>query len=156
MATETSAPHHERSRSRHRSVIVGGLVAAVALLLAACNAQESALNDLTASARSQAGVRPVTWNAALMNKATSWATKIADDGKLSHSTLSDGNPYPWKKLGENVAYQCGTDNMNITFGAWRNSPAHWANIVDAQYNYFAIAVVQRGTCYYSVQEFMYM
>lgn len=64
-------------------------------------------------------------------KAQAWAEKIARDGKLSHSTLSNGINVRWCALGENVGYGAGPASIQQ---AYMESSGHRANILDRKWN----------------------
>ncbi len=76
-------------------------------------------------------------NMALYSKASAWSVHMAQAGGLSHSNLPDGNPYAWRRLGENVGY--GPD-VNTIQNALMNSAGHRANILDTGYQYFGIGI----------------
>lgn len=85
-------------------------------------------------------------------KAQAWAQKLADDGTLSHSNLTDGyGGVSWCKLGENVGMG---PSLEVIEAAFMNSPGHKANILDPAYNRVGSGVIKKGSTYFVVQEFV--
>jgi uncharacterized protein YkwD len=114
------------------------------------------INDVNAS-RVAAHLRPLKENYILDIKADAWARHLRDVCDLSHSTLSDGAPSNWMKLGENVGYGGSIDEVHV---AYMHSPGHRANILDPTFTSMGAAAVW-GDCpdgshrVFTVQEFMH-
>ena len=67
---------------------------------------------------------------------------MRDRCQISHSTLADGAPSTWRKLGENV----GTgNNVPEVHTAYMASPGHRANVLDPAFTEIGTASVW-GTC----------
>lgn len=133
-------------------------VCVVAGLTTGCEstaAERNQVLSLVNQSRAKAGIRALTANAALDQKADLWAQKLRNSCSLSHSKLSDGAPSNWMKLGENVGYG-GTIAQVHT--AYLNSPGHRANIMDRSFTSMGAAAVW-GDCkgqhrVFTVQVFM--
>ncbi|MBR1822735.1 MAG: SCP-like extracellular [Ruminococcus sp.] len=59
------------------------------------------------------------------------------NGELFITTLDD-SLVPYSKAAENIA--AGSDNAEATFEQWRNSPKHWAAIMNPEYTHIGVAV----------------
>jgi len=98
------------------------------------------------------GVLPVGWRQDLQDKAQAWAAHLAQPGvPFAHSQLADGMTGCWRALGENIA-----QNSSITGAeqSYMSSPEHRANILNAQFNLFAVGVARADDGrVYVVQEF---
>lgn len=151
-AVPTPAPDAVRSRPRRRrATALGALAATVALLAAACGPEQQ-MSDLLNQARASYGLGAYQQNMSLYSKASAWSVKMANDGRLSHSNLAEGNPYAWRRLGENVGY--GGD-VNTIHNALMNSSGHRANILDRGFQYYAVGIYTDGAGrLWVTQEFM--
>jgi uncharacterized protein YkwD len=152
-AVPTSAPDsvRPRPRRRRRATALGALAATVALLAAACGPEQQ-MSDLINQARASYGLAAYQQNMSLHSKASAWSVKMAQDGRLSHSNLAEGNPYAWRRLGENVGY--GADVTTI-HNALMNSSGHRANILDRGFQYYAVGIYTDGAGrLWVTQEFM--
>jgi uncharacterized protein YkwD len=121
---------------------------AVALLsgtLTSCESTKAELdavrNEVNAS-RAAAGLGPLRENSTLDVKADAWAQGMRDQCRIWHSTLSNGAPPEWRKLGENVGMGGSIDQVHT---AYLNSPGHRANILDPAFTQIGTAAVW-GTC----------
>jgi uncharacterized protein YkwD len=129
-----------------------------AFTLSSCESTESdrlAVIDAVNWTRAENGLPALTEHVTLNMKADAWAARLRDECKISHSTLSDGAPPEWRKLGENVG-RGGTIEQVHT--AYLNSPGHRANIVDPSFTSMGAGAVW-GTCngqrtVFTVQVFM--
>ena len=106
--------------------------AAVALLLTGCltDGQAQVQSELNAD-RQANGRTALSIQAQAQAKAQAWAEKIARDGKLSHSKLSDGITVNWCGLGENVGYGGTVAQIEDAYMA---SPGHRSNILNTAWN----------------------
>jgi uncharacterized protein YkwD len=77
------------------------------------------------------GLPVLKTQSAAQAKAQAWAEKIARDGRLSHSNLSDGINVRWCNLGENVGYGAGPAAIQTAYMA---SSGHRANILSNNWN----------------------
>jgi len=139
-----------------RRLAVVGLVFATATLLAACltPAQESVQNELNADRRANGrSSLDIHWQA--NTKAQAWAEKLAREGRLYHSNLSDGIYDRWCNLGENVGYGSSVASIEDAYMA---SSGHRANILNTIWNGvgvgYATGKVSGVTVVFTVQVFI--
>lgn len=102
------------------------------------------------SSRANAGKRPLSLRSDLSAVAYRWSQKMAASGKLAHNPNLTGQVSGWRWVGENVGY--GPDWRTVQV-AFMNSPAHRANILDADYSQIGIGVVVSGTRVWITQVF---
>jgi hypothetical protein len=106
------------------------------------------LNDL----RSGQGVQTLSVDYRLRNVARSWAQQMANNGSISHNpNLASQLPAGWISAGENVGVGGSVDSLH---NAFVNSPGHYANMVNSQYNAVGIGVVITDRIWVVV-DFMY-
>ena len=133
-------------RTRPRQLALAALVALLALVAASCDetteSQRSKVVSQINGERSSRRLTKLQQASDLNSKAGSWAAKMRDECKLSHSTLSDGVTMKWKSLGENVAY---ASSLTTTHSSLMNSPRHKANILKSGYNRVGVGVAA-GRC----------
>jgi uncharacterized protein YkwD len=144
---ETRTARRARIRRRCTRGSVASLVFAVVMFLAAaCSPEQMAAIDMVNTTRNEAALTTLLPSPALSAKAQAWAEELAARGTLSHSTLTDGAPDGWLKLGENVGK--GPSIAAIHQG-FLGSPAHRANIVDPTFNWIGtgVATAADGTVY---------
>jgi uncharacterized protein YkwD len=130
------------------SLIVG---LTIAMLLVACTPEEAHHLDTINQFRAANGLPALTWDESAYGKAHDWSEKLADDGKLSHSVLSQGVPAGWQRLGENVAYNSSLDGAMT---ALERSPAHRANLLNPKFTKVAVGVVQQNGLYWVTEVFI--
>ena len=72
---------------------------------------------------------------------------------VSFITALDENLVPYSKAAENLA--AGADNAEATFEQWRNSPKHWAAIMNPDYTHIGVACTyeQNSTYKYYWEQF---
>lgn len=151
MVSTVSTPH--RRRTRRLAAIAVSAVAVIGLA-ASCTPEVAEAQDRLNADRTAYGRAPLDFNLSLYFKAQGWSDKLAKDGALSHSSLTDGNPYAgcWRKLGENVGYASTIAGVQQAF---MNSAGHKANIIDPAFNTMGVGVTQAADGrYFVVQEFM--
>lgn len=134
---------------RRGLVVVATLVGA--FLLVACSPEERMVWDRVNVFRTSNGVHELAWEEGAYGKATAWSQKMAADGRLSHSRLSDGVDAPWRRLGENVAVAGSVDRA---IRALEASPGHRANLLNPDFDRFAVGVHFDGTRYWVTQVFL--
>jgi len=130
------------------SVLVGLTVAA---LLVACTPDEGNHLDAINQFRKANGVPALQWEEGAYAKAHSWSEKLAADGRLSHSVLSQGVPAGWHLLGENVAM---ASTLDAAMNALENSPGHRANLLNPKFTKVAVGVVKSNGLYWVTEEFI--
>ncbi len=140
------------SPTTRRRALLGVIAVALTLLLTGClDSGQQRMVDLVNRDRAAHGRRALVVDDQLVTKAQRWAEKMARDGRISHSTLTDGVPSCWRRLGENVAVSSSVDGLHR---AWMGSSGHRANILDGSFTHIGVGVVNRGGRYYGVQVFM--
>lgn len=119
---------------KSKRTVIASFAIVAALLFSSCELndnQKQVAHYLNSSRRSVLGQNAtIGTNWLAQNKAQAWAEKLASEGTLYHSTLSDGMGTPgtdWCNLGENVGYGPSIKAIN---DAYMNSPGHRANIVN--------------------------
>jgi uncharacterized protein YkwD len=127
------------------------VVTVVIALLAACTPQEKDAFIRTNEIRAGRGVAPLAWNEAVYAKAVAWSNHMADEGKLSHSTLAEGVPAGWRRIGENVAQAGSVAEAMRTLEA---SAPHLANILNPGFTSVAIGIVERDGRFWVTQVFV--
>ncbi len=73
-------------------------------------------------------------------KVVAWSNHMADEGKLSHSTLSAGVPAGWSALGENVAV---ASSVQAAIRSLETSAPHRANMLNPAFHSVAVGVADR-------------
>jgi uncharacterized protein YkwD len=123
----------------------------IALLLVACTPDEG--NHLAAinQFRQDNGVPTLQWEEAAYAKAHAWSEKLAADGVLSHSNLSQGVPAGWHLLGENVAF---AGSLDQAMTALEHSPGHRANLLNPKFTKVAVGVVEARGLYWVTEVFI--
>ena len=135
-----------------RRRITGALAAlAVAVstlaVVGATPAQASARTDESGFAgsinasRTQAGRPAYTVSGDLSAVAHRWAVSMASGGSLRHNPNLAGQVSGWRYVGENVGVG---SNVGELHQAFLNSPAHRANIMDADFTQVGIGVAYGG------------
>jgi uncharacterized protein YkwD len=159
--SEEAAARGTRAPKRRRLAGVIGALMTVSILSGVMTSCETTAADRRAvvsainHSRAQAGLPGVREHADLNAKASAWASAMRDRCQISHSTLSDGAPRGWRKLGENVGRG---GSIGAVHTAYLNSPGHRRNILDGSYNYVGAGAVW-GECngrrtVFTVQVFM--
>jgi cell division septation protein DedD len=138
--------------------MIAGTMGAVALQsvvpASAANAgEESCFVSAINSARSSAGVAPVSTNGALVGVARTWSGTMAAAGHIFHNTnIPNLAPSNWQSLGENVGVGPTCDSIAQAFV---NSPEHLKNILDPSYSSVGVGVVDAdGGVMYVTEDFM--
>ena len=88
----------------------------------------------------------------LVDMARGWSGQMAAANLLSHNpALSTQAPSNWQRLGENVGFGGSVDSIHRAFV---NSPGHYTNLVNPNFNYVGIGVVRAGDRIWVTQAFM--
>ncbi len=160
LAEPPSSGSPSRRRTRRLLGLAATVLAVVSLsgFLTSCEstrAELDAVRNAVNASRAAAGLPPLRENVMLDLKADKWAQTMRDACRIWHSSLPDGAPPEWRKLGENVGMGGDIDQIHV---AYMNSPGHRANILDPSYTQMGTAAVW-GTCngyrtVFTVHEFM--
>ncbi len=154
MTTQTPAPTttNRRRVTRSRVAWLAALTAVAVMALGACSPEEDRATELVNQSRNSVGLPSLPLNIDLSLKAQAWSRQLANDQRLYHSNLADGNGYNWYRLGENVGYGYSIEQVH---NAFMNSAGHKANILDRGFNRIGLGVTRTGDGrYWVVQEFM--
>ena len=93
--------------------------------------------------RARAGVAPLATDGQLISVARAWSAQMASAGGLSHNPSLGAQVSDWRSLGENVG--TGSDVATIE-AALEASPQHYRNMVDPNFQYVGVGVVEaRGS-----------
>jgi len=102
--------------------------------------------------RTSQGLVPLTVDLHLTDIARNWSAKMAGDGAISHNpdlaAQVGGNE--WRTLGENVGVGSSVDWLE---NAFENSPHHYANLVDPDYRWIGVGVVDSGGQIWVTEDF---
>src|SRR5438270_1192004 len=133
----------------HR-LVAGGLAAAAGLTIAFAvaaparadsNVDEAQFVAAINGVRVRNGLRPLATDGQLISVARSWSSQMAGAGGLSHNPNLSGQISDWRSLGENVG--TGGDVATIE-AAFEASPHHYENMVDPNFTYVGVGVVEVG------------
>lgn len=110
-----------------RQGLIAIVAVAIAFIASACLApeQQSVLDAMNRS-RTSDGIHPLPVNPEAQAKAQQWANKLAQDNRLSHSTLSAGFSNAPCAVSENVGHGISVEQVH---GAYLNSRPHRANVM---------------------------
>lgn len=115
-------------------------------------ADEAAFLVKINSLRVSQGLVPLTLDAHLTDIARTWSAKMAADGAISHNpdlaAQVGGNA--WRTLGENVGVGSTVDWLE---NAFEQSPHHYANLVDPDYRWIGLGVVESNGQVWVTEDF---
>lgn len=134
-----------------RKVALAATGIVVALLAMACSPEERHTAEEINRFRVANGVAQLQWEDSAYDKAHNWSLHMASQGKLSHSTLSQGIAPGWKTLGENVAYNSTLDGA---LRALEASPGHRANLLNTKFTHMAVGAVKVNGLWWVTQVFI--
>ncbi len=117
---------------------------------AAGNTAADALNLLNRD-RTSRGLPSLPVRADAQAKAQAWAEKLAADGRLSHSNLSQGLTQCYTAIGENVAMAPSVAHAEQIL---MDDPPHRANILAAKWTAAGVGVARTNGGYMVVQVFV--
>jgi uncharacterized protein YkwD len=90
------------------------------------------------SLRASKGLRQLEVSGELVGVARSWTDHMVAAGQISHNPgLGSAVGGAWTKLGENVGVGYDVEGL---MQAFINSPAHYRNLVDPDWNYVGVGV----------------
>lgn len=129
--------------------VLAGLGAVVGLASPAAAGtveDENRLYELQNQARAQNGLAGLAYDSAAVGVARKWAQELARSGNLRHNPNlpAEVSAYvtdDWTRLGENVGYASGPDQV---FNAYMNSSGHRANIL-GDYNRVGVGAARDGS-----------
>ena len=128
-----------------------GLAAAVAPAAHAdAVSEENQFLALTNQLRSSLGIQQLTPQSQLTSIARQWSSQMAAAGTISHNpSLTSEAPSNWQQLGENVGMGGAVQAIQTAF---INSPHHYENLANPNYNFVGIGVVDsaNGTIFVTV------
>jgi uncharacterized protein YkwD len=150
----TRTGHVSNSRLVLRCLAAAAIVTAAVIPMSLKRADAQATTDVPSeeaqfvtlinSLRADVGAGPLTLSAELDPVARAWTGKMVQQGDISHNpnlraevTAVTKN---WKKLGENVGFD-GSIGVDGLHGAFVKSPAHYRNLIDADFDKIAITIV---------------
>ena len=145
-----------------RGILVSISVSVLFLLLAISIVSASVESDflsLINNERSKMGKSVLTYNDNLNSAAYSHSYEMAENDYFSHDSL-DGTSFDKRivsfgynsmSLGENIAYASGDADASRVFGMWKNSPPHYANMIDGSFNEIGLGIYSKnGLTYYTL------
>ncbi len=151
MDTETETPAASPSRRRRMLAGAAGLVVTLGLLTGCLTTQQESVRSAMTHDRHAHNLQQLRVQADAQAKAQAWAERLAHDGYLHHSNLSDGIHVRWCSLGENVG---SGPNVTAVEQAYMASPAHRANILATRWNGVGVGYATRGQTVYTVHVFI--
>lgn len=106
--------------------------------------QTDELLALTNAARADNGAAPLSFDPTLNQVAQTYAQRMDQEDFFDHVDPQGNNPgqrltnagYRWRFVGENIAK--GQVTAAHAFETWQNSPGHWANIINPDYQEIGI------------------
>ncbi len=152
-------------RSRLGPLAVILVMAAAVFFLTSCtpevNAELQTYSGINAI-RAQAGLPPLSADAALVQVARERSQDMATNDYFSHTPpdgcnyvcLMDQNGVPHAWAGENIAWNTWdwSQTAQIAIDMWHNSPPHMENILDCHYTRFGTGVAKSadGKVYFTM------
>src|SRR4051794_28781014 len=142
-----------------RRVVAGGVAALLGVALAFAvapaakadpNVDEGQFFALLNVVRAKNGRPPLATDGQLINVARGWSAQMAAAGGLSHNPALGSEITGWRTLGENVG--TGGD-VNSIEAALEASPHHFENMVDPNFQYVGIGVVEAGGAIWVTEDF---
>ena len=113
--------------------------AAPAAAMSPSPGDEAAFINRINSLRASKGLSQLQVYGELTSVARNWTQKMVNAGQISHNpNLGSEVTANWTKLGENVGVGQNVDGL---MQAFINSPAHYRNLVDPDWNYVGVGVV---------------
>lgn len=108
---------------------------------------------LVNEARAEEGLEPLYLVPYICELAEARSAEIIE--KFSHTrpngekfnTIVDYDKLPYNKISENIA--AGFSTAEETFDQWRNSPSHWAAIMNPNYTHIGIGITYDPDSYYT-------
>jgi len=114
------------------------------------------LLDLINQERASVGVPPLVNHPTIEIAAQLHSQDMMDNSYFSHTSL-DGR-LPWDRMqaagfygtayGENIAAHTGTPDPQLVFDLWKNSPGHYSNMINPNFNVGGIGIITDSWGYY--------
>ena len=146
-------------RRRTRRLVAGGVAALLGVALAFAvtppakadsNSDEAMFFADLNLVRAKNGVPPLATDGQLINVARAWSAQMAGPAGLSHNPNLASQVSNWRLLGENVGTGGNEPSVEAALEA---SPHHFANMVDPNYQYVGIGVVETGGVLWVTEDF---
>ena len=142
------------------AVAAVGLFCAVSLMAqdGKDKSREQALVDLTNQERSEAGLKPLIWDAALAAAAKAHAERMALEGELSHRYGGEQD-LPQRAASAGAHFNMIEENIAVGDTAfhvhqgWMKSQAHHDNLMDAKIDHIGVAIVPAHGVLYVVADY---
>jgi len=152
MDTTLEASQHAPRRHGRRPVpAIAGLAMAAVLLAGCLNPQQESVRTAMTQDRHAHNLQQLPVQRDAQAKAQAWAERLASDGYLHHSNLTDGIHVRWCSLGENVGMG---PTVTAVEQAYMASSGHRANILATRWNGVGVGYAKRGNTVYTVQVFI--
>lgn len=143
-----------RSGRRARLGVVAVVLACASIFLSGCfglNANQEKNHRWVNQSRAQHGRRALPIHPEAQAKAQAWASRLARENRLYHSTLTAGIRSNWCGLAENVGYG---STSRLTHEAFMKSTAHRNNILGRSWTGVGVGVARNGDRAYVVHVFI--
>lgn len=138
-------------RVPRKGMMVLAVAVALTLLSGCLSHNQQRTLDVMNWDRHVHGLRVLSPHSQAQAKAQAWAERLAREGRIYHSNLSDGITVRWCGLAENVGYGSSAESIQQ---AYMNSPNHRANILNNRWNGVGVGHAQSGGRVYTVQVFI--
>jgi uncharacterized protein YkwD len=121
------------------------------------NGYEAALVADINAARADHGLRALVVTAGTTDVARRWSWRLASAQALSHNpsivtNLEHAGSAAWSDIAENVG-EAPSDDPQMLFGAYMDSPPHRANILDPAARFLGVGVVERAGTAWNTLDF---
>src|SRR5438270_8409916 len=100
--------------------------------------------------RARVGAPPLATDGQLISVARAWSSQMAGGVGLAHNPNLAGQISDWRSLGENVG--TGSDVATIE-AAFEASAHHYENMVDPNFRYVGVGVVEAGGTIWVTEDF---
>src|SRR5205823_734250 len=114
------------------------------------NADEAQFVAFINAVRVQKGLRAVAPEGQLISVARAWSAQMAGGQGLSHNPSLGTQVTDWRTLGENVGTGASAASIEAAFEA---SPHHYENMVDPNFQYVGVGVVQVGATLWVIEDY---
>lgn len=123
-------------------------------------AAEAEMARLVNELRESVGVARLAYSSDVAAVARRWSETMRDDDIFEHNpTYSEQYPRGWRFAGENIAWrQSGgsiLERLREAFDALVDSPGHYDNMTDSDFNYIGVGVAVDGRNLWVTQNFAY-